>query len=81
MQPAWNRALPEYRLHPESDGEIERANAVMEQYLRVHVSYLQDDWVAWFPLAEFAANNQASETTSVSRSSASTAGTRTGSAT
>jgi hypothetical protein len=38
-------------------------NAVMEQYLRAHVNYLQDDWAEWLPLAEFAANNQASETT------------------
>ena len=52
--------------HPETDGQTERANAVMEQYLRAHVSYLQDDWSAWLPLAEFAANNQASETTGVS---------------
>ena len=41
-------------------------NAIMEQYLRAHVSYLQDDWPTWLPLTEFAANNQASETTGVS---------------
>ena len=29
--------------HPESDGQTERLNAVTEQYLRAHVSYLQDD--------------------------------------
>jgi hypothetical protein len=45
------------------DGQTERMNAVMEQYLRAHVNYLQDDWAEWLPLAEFAANNQASETT------------------
>lgn len=38
----------------------------MEQYLRAHVSYLQEDWEAWLHLAEFSANNQASETTGVS---------------
>jgi hypothetical protein len=38
----------------------------MEQYLRCYVNYLQDDWADWLPLAEFAANNQASETTGVS---------------
>ena len=52
--------------HPESDGQTECMNAIMEQYLRAHVSYLQDDWPTWLPLAEFAANNQASETTGVS---------------
>jgi hypothetical protein len=38
-------------------------NAVMEQYLRAHDNYLQDDWAECLPLAAFAANNQASETT------------------
>ena len=38
----------------------------MEQYLRSYVNYLQDDWAERMPLAEFAANNQASETTGIS---------------
>jgi hypothetical protein len=49
--------------HPQTDGQTERMNAVMEQYLRAHVNYVQDDWAEWLPLVEFAANNQASETT------------------
>jgi transposase InsO family protein len=52
--------------HPQTDGQTERINAVMEQYLRAHVSYLQDDWADWLSLAEFSANNQASESTGVS---------------
>ena len=52
--------------HPETDGQTERINAVMEQFLRAHVSYLQEDWSRWLPLAEFATNNHASETTGVS---------------
>ncbi|TKA73877.1 hypothetical protein B0A49_11860, partial [Cryomyces minteri] len=52
--------------HPESDGQTENANGVMEQYLRAHVSYLQDDWVDWLPMAEFTANNAPSATTQVS---------------
>jgi transposase InsO family protein len=47
--------------HPQTDGQTERINAVMEQYLRAYVNYLQDDWADWLPLAEFATNNQASE--------------------
>jgi hypothetical protein len=42
---------------------MEYMNAIMEQYRRAHVNYLQDDWVEWLPLAELAVNNQASETT------------------
>jgi transposase InsO family protein len=49
--------------HPQTDSQTEQMNAVMEQYLRAHVNYLQDDWAEWLPLAEFAANTQASETT------------------
>jgi transposase InsO family protein len=52
--------------HAATDGQTERFNAVMEQFLRVSVNYLQDDWEKWLPLAEFAANNQDSETTGVS---------------
>ena len=49
--------------HPETDGQTERFNATMEQYLRVYTNYLQDDWEQWLPLAEFATNNQASKIT------------------
>jgi hypothetical protein len=38
----------------------------MEQYLRSYVSYLQKDWEQWLALAEFSANNHASETTGMS---------------
>ncbi|KAH0603597.1 uncharacterized protein H6S33_007256, partial [Morchella sextelata] len=49
--------------HPQTDGQTERLNAVMEQYLRGYVSYQQDDWVKWLPMAEFSANNQVSAST------------------
>ena len=38
----------------------------MEQYLRVYVNYLQDDWPNWLLLAEFTSNNTNSEITKVS---------------
>ena len=49
--------------HPETDGQTEHMNAIMEQHLRAHVSYLQDDWTDYLFLAEFAGNNQISDTT------------------
>ena len=52
--------------HASIDGQTERFNAVMKQFLRTSVNYLQDDWEQWLALAEFAANNQDSETTGVS---------------
>ena len=52
--------------HPQTDGQTEQMNAVMEQYLQSYVNYLQDDWADWLPIAEFASNNHTLETTAVS---------------
>jgi len=49
--------------HSQTDGQRERMNASMEQYLMVFGNHQQDDWVKWVPLAEFAANNGVSKTT------------------
>jgi transposase InsO family protein len=54
-------ALLSTAYHPETDGQTEIANSFLEQYLRSHVSYLQDDWAQWLPLAEFAINNATNE--------------------
>jgi hypothetical protein len=35
----------------------------MEQHLRVFVNYQQDDWTHWLPMAEFAMNNDTSQST------------------
>ncbi|MBW0488441.1 hypothetical protein O181_028156 [Austropuccinia psidii MF-1] len=43
--------------HPETDVQTERVNQILEQYLWMYVSYHQDDWNTWLPLAEFAYNN------------------------
>jgi hypothetical protein len=52
--------------HPETNGQTERLNQTLEQYLRHYVNYQQDDWVKWLPLAQFAYNSQATETTKCS---------------
>ena len=31
--------------HRQTDGQTQRINASMEEFLRAHVNYLQDDWV------------------------------------
>ena len=51
--------------HPETDGQTERRNPVLEQYLRAYVTYLQDDWPDWCPMAEFTGNNAPAESTNV----------------
>ena len=43
--------------HPQTDGQTERVNQVLEQYLRAFCNYQQDDWQELLPLAEFAYNN------------------------
>ena len=52
--------------HPEADGQTERTNQTLEQYLRMYCNYQQDNWSDLLPLAEFAYNNALSATTGVS---------------
>ncbi|PRP78085.1 hypothetical protein PROFUN_13894 [Planoprotostelium fungivorum] len=51
--------------HPQSDSQTERVNSVLNQYLRVYCSYLQDDWVPLLATAEFAYNNSVHTSTGV----------------
>ena len=43
--------------HPETDGQTERTNQTLEQYLRLYCNYRQSNWVELLPLAEFSYNN------------------------
>ncbi|KAH7427492.1 hypothetical protein KP509_10G046600 [Ceratopteris richardii] len=43
--------------HPKTDGQTERVNQVLEQYLRCTSNYHQNDWFELLPFAEFAYNN------------------------
>lgn len=43
--------------HPQTDGQTERLNQIIEAWLRSFVCYQQDDWVELLPIAEFAYNN------------------------
>ena len=43
--------------HPQGDGQTERVNQELEQYLRLFVNQRQDDWTELLPLAEFQYNN------------------------
>src|SRR6266702_1020145 len=49
--------------HPRTDGQSERTNQWLEQYLRFWVNKWQDNWHAYLPLAEFMHNNWPNETT------------------
>jgi len=52
--------------HLEANGQVERTNQTLEQYLRIYCNYQQDNWSELLSLAEFAYNNAPSTTTSVS---------------
>lgn len=43
--------------HPRTDGQTERVNSVLEQYLRCYIDYQQSNWSTLLPIAEFAYNN------------------------
>jgi len=47
--------------HPQTDGQTERTNKVLERYLRTFVNYDQNDWYQLLPLAEHAYNNSATK--------------------
>jgi len=50
----------------EANGQAERTNQTLEQYLYVYCNYQQNNWSELLPLAEFAYNNAPSATTGVS---------------
>jgi len=49
--------------HPQGDGQTERVNQELEQYLRLFTNQRQDDWVGLLPFAEFQYNNQVHSST------------------
>ena len=44
--------------HPETNGQIERTNQELEQYLRMYVNHRQNNWAKWLATVEFAFNNK-----------------------
>ena len=44
--------------HPQTDGQMERVNQKLEQYLRVFIDHRQEQWPDWLGTAEFAYNNK-----------------------
>jgi hypothetical protein len=52
--------------HPQTDGQTEQVNQILETYLRIYCDYSQDNWVDLLSLAEFAYNNSQHSTTKFS---------------
>jgi len=52
--------------HPQTDGQTERINQELEQYLHMFIYHHQDHWPKWLDTAEFAYNNKVHAGTRVS---------------
>ena len=52
--------------HPQTDGQTERINQKLEQYLRFFIDHRQNDWPEWLALAKFVVNNKVHLTTKTS---------------
>jgi len=49
--------------HPQTDGQTERVNQELEQYLRMFIDHRQEQWPKWLGTAEFAYNNKVHSST------------------
>ena len=52
--------------HPQTDGQTERMNQELVQYLRMFIDHRQTDWPEWLAIAEFSYNNKFQSSTRVS---------------
>jgi hypothetical protein len=59
-------ANPSTAYHPQTDGQTERVNQELEEYLRIYVNERQNDWVDWLPIAQFCHNNRSHSATGFS---------------
>ena len=52
--------------YPQTDGQTEKMNQELEQYLRMFIDHRQEQWPEWLGTAEFAYNNKVHTGTKVS---------------
>jgi len=52
--------------HPQTDGQTERVNQELEQYLSMFIDHRQEQWPEWLGTAEFTYNNKAHSSTKTS---------------
>jgi len=50
----------------QTDGQTERVNQELKQYLRVFIDHRQEQWLDWLGTAKFAYNNKIHSATKVS---------------
>ena len=49
---------PSTTYHLQTDGQTERVNQELEEYLRIYVNEWQNNWVDWLPIAQFCHNDR-----------------------
>ena len=52
--------------HSQTDGQTERVNQELEQYLRMFIDHRQEQWPEWLGMVEFAYNNKVHSSTRMS---------------
>ena len=52
--------------YPQTDGQTERINQELEQYLRVFINHRQKQWPDWLEMVEFVYNNKIYMATKIS---------------
>jgi len=52
--------------HPQTDGQTERVNQELKQYLKMFIDHRQEQWLEWLGMAEFAYNNKVHSSTKIS---------------
>jgi len=52
--------------YPQTNGQTERVNQELEQYLRMFIDHRQEQWPEWLGMAEFAYNNKTHSSTRMS---------------
>ena len=57
---------PSTAFHPQTNGQVERINRILGDYLRKYCNNKTDNWDKLLPLAEFAYNNSVSTSTKYS---------------
>lgn len=70
----WNQVLSDLNIkscrstayHPQTDGQTERVNQILEQYLRCYTNDDQDNWADLLPTAQFAYNSATHASTKMS---------------
>jgi len=52
--------------HPQTDGQTERMNQELEQYLRMFMDYWRTNWPEWLAIAKFSYNNKIQKSIKIS---------------